>query len=430
MSYRDHPSVFSPFHSTETSKARELRPGTWAAFLCAGMLAVTTLSGCHKEESGHSAKSSHKEESGHHAEGAHKEEGGHHAEGGHKEEGAHHAEGGEEEESQLVLTKPIVRDTVISRDYVCQISSCRNIEIRALERGYLEKVKVNEGQLVNEGDVMFTILPRVYSAVVKSAEAEAQVARVEFENTKRLLESNVVSDKELTMAKAKLDQKMAEVNLSQTHLGFTTIKAPFSGLMDRLRLRNGSLVEVGDLLTTLSDNSEMWIYFNVPEADYLEYASHVQSEESKQVSLVMANGKLFDQKGRVNVIEGEFNNKTGTIPFRADFPNPKRLLRHGETGNIRMERTLKKALLLPQKSTFEIGEERFIFVVGKDDVIKQSKIEVAEELEDLYVVTSGVTAEDRIIFEGQRQAHDGDKAHDYKFEETKDAYANLKLHAQ
>lgn len=397
MSYRDHSTVFSPFHSTESCKARGLRPGRWAALMCAGLLALTLSSCDHKDE---------------------------HAKDG------HHAEEAEEEESQLVQTKPIRRDTVITRDYVCQIRSCRNIEIRALERGYLEVVNVKEGQFLKEGDLMFSILPRVYNAVVKRAEAEAQVARVEYENTKRLLASNVVSDKELTMAKAKLDQKLAEVNLSQTHLGFTTIKAPFSGLMDRLRLRNGSLVEVGDLLTTLSDNSEMWIYFNLPEADYLEYASHKQSEESKQVSLVMANGKLFDQKGRVNVIEGEFNNKTGTIPFRADFPNPKGLLRHGETGNIRMQRTVKNALLVPQKSTFELGGDHYIYSVSKDDVIKQAKIEVAEELEDLYVVSSGLAEEDRIIFEGQRQVHDGEKAEDYRYEEPKEAYAHLKLQAQ
>lgn len=380
--------------SSDNCKVREYRRTNLAVFLCAGILAVMTLSGCDQKE-------------------------------------AHHAEGGEEEkESELVLTRPIIRDTIISRDYVCQIRSCRNIEIRALERGYLEVVNVKEGQVLKEGDLMFKILPRVYNAMVKRTEAEAQVARVEFENTQRLLETNVVSDKELTMAKAKLDQKIAEVNLAQTHLGFTTIKAPFSGLMDRLRLRNGSLVEVGDLLTTLSDNSEMWIYFNVPEADYLEYASSVQPEENKAVNLVMANGKIFDQTGRVNVIEGEFDNKTGTIPFRADFPNPKGLLRHGETGSVRMHKTVKHALLVPQKATFDILGEHYIYIVGKDDVIKQAKLHVAEELEDLYVVGSGVTDQDRIIFEGQRQAHDGEKAHDYRFEETKDAYANLKLRAQ
>ncbi len=385
--------MFSLSKATVNCEARvsSLRK-SWAGCLGAGMLAAMTLSSCDHHEAHHEAE--------------------------------------KEEESQLVLTKPIFRDTVISRDYVCQIRSCRNIEIRALERGYLEAVSVKEGQLVKEGELMFSILPRIYSAAVKRTEADAQVARVEYENTKRLLESNVVSDKELSLAKAKLDQKMAEVNLSQTHLGFTTIKAPFTGLMDRLKLRNGSLVEVGDLLTTMSDNSEMWIYFNVPEADYLEYASTEQSEESKMVTLVMANGKMFDQKGRVNVIEGEFNNKTGTIPFRADFPNPKGLLRHGETGNIRMQRALKHALLVPQKSTFELEGDHFIYVVSKDDMIKLVKIKVMEELEDLFVVSGDLTDQDKIIFEGQRQAHDGEKAHEYRYEETKDAYANLKLQAQ
>lgn len=417
--------MFSPVKAIENCKARVSRAGSLAALLGAGLLGTMTLSGCKPKDEHHGAEEHAKDK--HHGTEEHAKDK-HHGEEEHAK-GEHH-EAEEKEESQLVLTKPITRDTVISRDYVCQIRSCRNIEIRALERGYLETVKVNEGQMVKEGDVMFTILPRVYNAEVKRAEAEAQVARVEYENTKRLLDTNVVSDKELAMAKAKLDQRMAVVNLSQTHLGFTTIKAPFTGLMDRLRLRNGSLVEEGDLLTTLSDNSEMWIYFNVPEADYLEYASTEQSEESKQVSLVMANGKLFDHKGRVNVIEAEFDNKTGTIPFRADFPNPKGLLRHGETGSIRMQRALKRALLVPQKSTFEMGGEQYIYTVDKDDVIKQVKIKVLEELEDLFVVKGALTEQDKIIFEGQRQAHDGQKAPEYRFEETKDAYANLKLHAQ
>ncbi|WP_395744479.1 efflux RND transporter periplasmic adaptor subunit [Prosthecobacter sp.] len=350
--------------------------------------------------------------------------------GCHHEDHAHHAEGEEEEEPQLILTNPVRRDTVITRDYVCQIRSCRNIEVRALERGYLETVAVNEGQMVKEGQEMFKILPRVFNASLKKAEAEAQVAKVEYENTERLLKSNVVSDKELTMAKAKWDQKLAEVSLAQTHLGFTVIKAPFTGLMDRLRLRNGSLVDQGDLLTTLSDNSEMWIYFNVPEADYLEYSSRAPTEESKQVKLVMANGQIFDQAGRVNVIEAEFNNKTGTIPFRADFPNPKGLLRHGETGNIRMQETVKGALLVPQKSTFELAEQHYLYVVDKDHVIHQRKITVEKELEDLFVVSAGLKEDETFIFEGMRQVHDGEKAEDFVTEKPEEAYAHLKLKAE
>jgi len=335
-----------------------------------------------------------------------------------------------EEEPQLVLTNPLKRDTLVTREYVCQIRSCRNIELRAVERGYLQSVFVKEGQIVKEGDPMFKILPLVYQAELTSAEAEAQVARVEYENTKRLTESKVVSDKELAISKAKWEQKMAVVNLAQAHLGFTNINAPFSGLMDRLHLRNGSLVDEGDLLTTLSDNSEMWVYFNVPEAEYLDYMSEDQPDERKKVELLMANGKIFNQPGRVNVIEAEFNNQTGTIPFRADFPNPDRLLRHGETGNIRMKKMVKDALLVPQKSTFEILDHHYVFVVNKDGIIKQERIHVVEEVEDLFIISSGVSTEDKIIFEGMRQARDGDKAGDYKFEKPEAAFKDLKLKAE
>lgn len=253
-----------------------------------------------------------------------------------------HEEGAEK--GKVIVSRPLKQDTLVTRDFVCQIRSARNIEVRALEKGYLESVNVAEGQAVKEGALMFKVQPLVYQAELKRAEAEAQAARVEYDNTRRLADTKVVSDTELAIVRAKLEKALADVNLAQAHLGFTQLKAPFPGLIDRLHVRKGSLVDEGDLLTTLSDNSEVWVYFNVLERDYLEYASEEQPEERKQVELVMANGKLFDQPGRINAIEAEFNNETGTIPFRADFPNPKALLRHGETGNIRMKKRMPGAV--------------------------------------------------------------------------------------
>lgn len=364
---------------------------TWKPFVFAGLLASMAPSGCHKEQ---------------HAETEH-----------------------EAEEAKLITTRPLKRDTVVSREYVCQIRSCRNIEVRALERGYLERIDVKEGQQVTEGQPMFKILPLVYQAELKRAEAEAQAAQVEYENTRRLAENKVVSDTELAISKAKLEKAQAEVNLAQTHLGFTEIKAPFPGLMDRLLLRQGSLVDEGDQLTSLSDNSEMWAYFNVPEAEYLEYASTPQPEERKKVSLIMANGKRFDQPGRINVIEAEFNSETGTIPFRADFSNPSGLLRHGETGNIEMRKLVKDAILIPQKATFEILDHHYVYIVGKDDVITQQRVHIAEELEDLFIISEGLTEKDTIVLEGLRQARPGHKA-ECEFEEPEEAFKHLKLHAE
>lgn len=377
-------------HRTQKLCMPKITP--WKLPMLAGLVAGTILSGCHHEEEVH-----------------------------HEHE--------EHENSKLIVTRPLKRDATVTREYVCQIHSRSNIEVRALERGYLEATHVKEGQHVKEGEPMFKILPLVYQAELKRAQAEAQASTVEYENTKRLADSKVVSDTELAISKAKLEKALAEVNLAQTHLGFTEIKAPFSGLMDRLNMRQGSLVDEGDLLTTLSDNSEMWVYFNVPEAEYLDYASQEQPEERKIVSLVMANGKVFGHKGRVNVIEAEFNNETGTIPFRADFPNPEGLLRHGETGNILMTKEIKGALLVPQKATFEILDHHYVFVVGKDDVVTQQRIRIGEELEDLFVVSEGVTENDRIVLEGLRHAHSGEKA-EYDFEEPEEVFQHLKLPAE
>lgn len=362
---------------------------SWLKLVCAAWVTAITLCGCHKPHPTHE----------------------------------------HEEPPKLIVTRPLQKDTRVSRDFVAQIHSARNIEVRAIERGYLESVNVLEGQKVNEGQLMFKILPVLYQAELKRAEAEAKAAKVEYENTKRLADSRVVSETELAIAEAKLEKARAEVNLAQTHLGFTEIKAPFNALVDRLHMRNGSLVGEGDLLTTLSDNSEVWVYFNVPETDYLEYASSPQPEDRKTVRLVMANGRVFEQPGRINAIEAEFNSETGTIAFRADFPNPNGLLRHGETGNVRMEKTLKDALLIPQKATFEILDHHYVFVLGKDDVLTQQRIHISEEIEDLFVVTSGLKADDRIVLEGLRQAKAGEKAvHEYL--EPEKAYANLKLRAE
>tara|TARA_R110002049_G_scaffold200634_1_gene371389 strand:+ start:773 stop:1843 length:1071 start_codon:yes stop_codon:yes gene_type:complete len=335
----------------------------------------------------------------------------------------------EEEEAKVVVTHPLKKDTNITRDYVCQVRSSRHIEVRAMERGYLESIEVKEGQHVKEGQPMFKILPLVYRAELKRAEAEAQAANLEYQNTRRLAENNVVSDTELALTKAKYEKAQAEVNLAEAHLGFTEIRAPFPGLVDRLLLRQGSLVEEGELLTTLSDNDEMWAYFNVPEAEYLEYVSQAQPDELKTVSLVMANAQLFEHSGRVNVIEADFNSDTGTIPFRADFPNPKGLLRHGETGNVRMKTKIDGALLIPQKATFEILDHHYVFVVGDDDVVTQQRVLISDELEDVFIVSSGITEKDRIVVEGLRQARNGKKA-ECDYEEPDEVFSNLKLAAE
>jgi membrane fusion protein (multidrug efflux system) len=231
------------------------------------------------------------------------------------------------------------------------------------------------------------------------------------------------------MSNAKLDKAKAEVSLAETHLGFTRIKAPFSGMMDHFQVRQGSLVDEGDLLTTLSDNSTMWVYFNVPEAEYLNFKTHTQKDNMTNVSLMMANNELFPHAGVVKTIEADFNNETGNIAFRATFPNPNGLLRHGETGNVRMTVPLKRALLIPQKATFEVLEKKYVYVVDKDNVIRSREITVAAEMPHIFVVQSGLKKEDRILLEGLRQVRENEKIQP-KFQQPTDVLSHLSLYAE
>ena len=331
-----------------------------------------------------------------------------------------------EEKIKFSVTSPLKKDTTITRQYVCQIRAISHIELRALERGYLQNIFVDEGQLVKKGQLMFQIMPMLYQAEMQKAQAEANFAEIEYLNTKRLADSNVVSANELAMTKAKYDKAKAELSLTQVHLGFTEIKAPFDGIMDHFHVRLGSLLDEGDLLTTLSDNSEMWVYFNVPEAEYLNYKANSTEENLLQVNLLMANNQLFKYPGVVKTIEADFNNETGNIAFRATFPNPDKLLRHGETGNIQMTVPLKNALIIPQKSTFEILEKKYVYVVDKDNVVHSREITIAAEMPDLYVIKTGLTGNEKIMLEGIRKVKDNDKI-EFEYKEPKTVIASLKV---
>ncbi|MDQ4140490.1 MAG: efflux RND transporter periplasmic adaptor subunit [Bacteroidota bacterium] len=334
-----------------------------------------------------------------------------------------------EEETKYLVTSPLKKDTLITKEYVSQIRAISHIEIRALEKGYLQKIFVDEGQAIKKGQLMFQIMPTMYQAELQKAEAEANFVDIEFQNTQKLASSNVVSPNELAMARAKLNKAKAELALAQVHLGFTQIRAPFDGIMDHFQVRLGSLVDEGDLLTTLSDNSKMWVYFNVPEAEYLDFKTSQKNNNQQQVKLEMANQQVFENLGVVETIEADFNNETGNIAFRATFPNPKGLLRHGETGNILMEVPMKNALLIPQKATFEVLDKKYVYVVDKNNVLRSREITVAAELPHIYVVQKGLNENDKILLEGLRLVRENEKIQS-KFEEPNSVISHLSLYAE
>jgi membrane fusion protein (multidrug efflux system) len=335
----------------------------------------------------------------------------------------------EEKELHFKVSSALKMDTSLSEAFVCQIQSVNHIELRAQERGFLQDIYVDEGEKVEEGQLLFKIMPLLYEAEMQSAQAELNFVNIELQNTKSLADSNIVSNNELAMAKAKYDKAKAELSLAQLHLRFTEIRAPFSGIIDRFEVRKGSLIEEGDLLTKLSDNTKMRVYFNVTEAQYLDYSIRSKEGTFNSVSLQMANQNIFPQIGKIETIEAEFDNETGNIPFRADFPNPDGLLRHGETGNIVMSSPLFGVIIIPQKATFEILDKTFVFVINDDHKVESREITIAAALEDLYVVKSGLREDEQILIEGLRKVRHGQEI-EFDFFEPKKLFAELKLYAE
>jgi membrane fusion protein (multidrug efflux system) len=341
-----------------------------------------------------------------------------------------HHEVEKEAESSFQVTSPLQMDTSIYKEYVAQIRSANHIELRSQERGYLEKIFVDEGQFVKQGQLMFKLMPVVYQAEVDKAKAEMNFAEIEYRSTKGLADNNVVSQNELALAKAKLDKARAELSLAQAHLSFTEIRAPFDGIMDRFYTRLGSLIDEGELLTNLSDNRKMWVYFNVTEAEYLDYMKHIKTSRSPKVMLQMANKEIFGQSGVVETIEADFNNETGNIAFRAAFPNPGGILRHGETGNLLMPVSFPDAIIIPQKSTFDVLDKKFVYVVDENNVLNARQITIAHEMPHLYIVASGLNPTDKILAEGLGKVKNNEKIK-YTFVSFKKELTEIKkLHAE
>ncbi len=333
-------------------------------------------------------------------------------------------------EQKIIVTSPKIQDVTITESFVCQIRSQRHIEVRALEGGYLSKILINEGQSVKQGDVMFKILAILYKARLDAENAKARLAQLKYNNTKQLAKDKVVSQNETLLLEAELAEAQAKANLAQAELNFTDVTAPFDGIVDRLLQREGSLIKEGDILTTLADNSVMWVYFNVPEKYYLHYmANRQQREQEDKLELVLADGDTFPYAGKIGTIEADFNNQNGNIKFRADYPNPSGLLRHGQTGTIKIRRPLKDALLIPQRATFDLLDKRYVWVVDKENVVHQTQITVKYELEDIFVIESGLDASNKIVLEGVREVEEGAKI-EYEFRSPDEVLKQQKFHTE
>jgi membrane fusion protein (multidrug efflux system) len=319
------------------------------------------------------------------------------------------------------ISTPLIKDAHYSHEYVTDIHSVKYVEVRSRVKGYLEHSYVDEGQNVKKGQLLFALNSAEFEkelqkakAAYKSAIANLKAAEVDLGNVRHLVEKNIVAKTELAVSEAKAAALKADVEEANAHqeqialqLNFTQIKAPYSGVINRIPQKVGSLITEGDILTSISDNHEVFAYFNLSETDYLNYINKGEPVES--VNLLLANNTLYSEQGKIETVESEFDKSTGNIAFRARFANPDNLLKHGSNAKVVINKKLKNALHIAQKSTFEIQDKLYVFVVKPDGTVKQQNIIPKLHLKDFYIVESGLSAQDKIVFEGVEAMKDGTK---------------------
>jgi membrane fusion protein (multidrug efflux system) len=338
---------------------------------------------------------------------------------------------GQEAVDYKVITLQL-RQATLNVDYPASIQGQQNIEIRPKVDGFVEKIYVDEGAIVKKGQLLFKINAPQYEqevrtaeAGIKTAEADLSMAKMQVNKVKPLVEKDIISHYELEAAEytqqskaAALAQARASLVNAKVNLGYTTITSPVNGVIGSLPYKLGSLVTstTTDPLTTVYNTANIYVYFALNEKQLLDFGkdstgtTSLKSRISKlpNVSLILPDGTTYDHPGRVETVNGLINTATGAANVRADFPNPRGMIRSGSSASVRIPNTIKSGLLVPQSSTYELQDKRFVYLVDKQNKIKNVAIQVMDNTAgQFYVVTEGLHAGDKIVLESVNNLRDG-----------------------
>lgn len=314
-------------------------------------------------------------------------------------------------------------DATVYSEYPASVEGRVNVEIRPQVNGTLDKVFVDEGDYVTKGTPLFKINARPYQERVNNskgrllaAQSALTNARLEVEKLTPLVDNKVVSDYQLKtaiatqrIAEANIGQAKADLESARIDLGYTLITAPVNGYIGRLPKKQGSLVGIADpeALAELSDVHEVHVYFSLSESDFVAFKSMYPGKNLEQkiahlpeVELVTADGTVYGKKGKIELVNGQFDKNTAAITLRASFPNGDGLLRSGNTGKIKLGLEFKNVINIPQAATQEMQDKLFVYVVGKDNTISKKSIEVSGNTATNYIIKAGLQKGDKIVSSG------------------------------
>lgn len=330
---------------------------------------------------------------------------------------------------KMKVLKPIIQDSSISIDYPATLRARQSIDVRTRLKGVIEQVASDEGSSILAGDTIIILRDDEYQqelskakAALKSAKTEERLIQMELANVTRLVEKKIAAQTEanilaakLEVAKAKVEENAALAATAELNLSRTRIQAPFDGQIGTLSYRVGSLVEEGEVLTSLVNSSEMWAYFNVTEQDLAQLSSTDPDIFNRPARFIHVTGKEYPTPGVIEMVSNGVEPETGVVTMRARFPNESRELRHGSTGKVQLTIPFKSALLIPQRSTLEIQDKRYVYSVDKDGQVALTNVLVRAEANDQYIVEGGLTSESLIIADGVQHVSQGESI-DYQLE--------------
>ena len=335
-------------------------------------------------------------------------------------------------------------DRTLTSVYSATIRGRQDIEIYPQVSGFLTKVCVTEGEHVRQGQTLFIIDQVAYEAAlqtaqanVKAAEASLATAQLTYDSKQELFRQNVVSEFDLSTAhnslltaKAQLAQMKAQEVSARNNLSYTVVKSPSNGVVGTLPYRVGALVSASlpEPLTTVSDNSDMYVYFSMTEKELLALTKaggtlKEQLEKMPAVRLQLADGSTYHHEGKIDAVSGVIDQSTGSVSMRAIFSNEGNVLRSGGTGNIIFPYTMNDIITIPQSATVEIQDKKFVFVLQPDNTVKNTEIKVSN-LNDgkNYLVTGGLKSGDKIVVEGVQILKDGQEIQPITREQQKAKY--------
>lgn len=315
-------------------------------------------------------------------------------------------------------------------EYAANIEGVQNIEIRPKVDGFIEEIYIDEGSQVKKGQLLFKLSAETLSQQAKAAKAninvaqsQVETAQVEVDKITPLVEKNIISKiqlktalSNLNAAKAQLLSAKAQYQNAKENLAYTIIKSPVDGIVGSLPYKVGSLVGRTETkpLTTVSNISNVYAYFTLNEKQLLQFNRQLNGnsveEKIKQmpdVELVLADGSIYDQKGRIETINGMVNPRTGSISYRAIFPNTNNLLRSGISGKVKIPSSANDVLLIPQKATFELQGKKFVYLVNKENKVQSKEVIVSNTTETHFIVENGVEMGQQFVVDGLIKLREG-----------------------